>query len=58
MSAHMLRAVDPVFAEDQYRRAKKELARTILGFGYAREWPASHRGPEDVDSGPVIPGST
>lgn len=56
MSAHMLRAVDPAFAEDQYRRAKKELSRTILGFGYAREWPPSRRGPEDVDSGPVIPG--
>lgn len=56
MSAHALRVIDPAFAEDQYRRAKKELGRTILGFGYAREWPSSHRGPADVDSGPVIPG--
>jgi hypothetical protein len=55
MVAHALRAVDPAFAEDQYRRAKKELARTILGFGFAREWPASHRGPADVDSGPIVP---
>jgi hypothetical protein len=56
MSAHALRVIDPAFAEDQYRRAKKELGRTILGFGYAREWPTGHRGPADVDSGPVIPG--
>ena len=28
----------------------------MLGFGYAREWPVSWVGPEDVDSGPVVPG--
>jgi len=56
MSAHMLRAVDPAFAEDQYRRAKKELGRTVLGFGYAREWPVSRPGATDVDSGPIVPG--
>ncbi|MFT3768594.1 MAG: hypothetical protein QM820_24370 [Minicystis sp.] len=56
MVSHALRVVDPVFAEDQYRRAKKALAKTILGFGYAREWPAGHRGPADVDSGPIVPG--
>ncbi|APR80885.1 hydrolase, putative [Minicystis rosea] len=55
MVAHALRAVDPVFAEDQYTRAKKTLAQTILGFGYAREWPAGRRGPVDVDSGPIVP---
>src|SRR6185437_13014071 len=48
--------VDPAFAEDQYRRAKKELGRTVLGFGYAREWPASRPGATDVDSGPIVPG--
>lgn len=56
MVAHMLHAVDPVFAEDQYRRAKRHLSRTILGFGYAREWPLGHRGQTDVDSGPIVPG--
>jgi hypothetical protein len=56
MAAHMLRAVDPAFGEDQYRRAKKELGRTVLGFGYAREWPSSRRGAVDVDSGPIVPG--
>ena len=55
MSAHCLDVVDPIFAADQYRRARAELARTLLGFGYAREWPASWVGAMDVDSGPVIP---
>lgn len=53
--SHALELVDPAFAEDQYRRAKRELARGVLGFGYAAEWPASRRGPMDVDSGPVVP---
>lgn len=56
LSAHMLSLVDEDFAKDQYARARKELSRSILGFGYAREWPVSKRGPMDVDSGPVIPG--
>lgn len=55
MVAHCLQVVDPAFAEDQYRRAKKELAASFLGFGYAKEWPATWRGVMDVDSGPVIP---
>jgi hypothetical protein len=56
MVAHALRAVDPAFAEDQYRRAKKELAADIFGFGFAREWPRGLRTAEDVDSGPIVPG--
>ncbi len=56
MVAHCLQIVDRPFAEDQYRRARKELARSVLGFGYAREWPESRVGMPDVDSGPVIPG--
>jgi len=55
LAAHCLQLVDKSFAADQYKRAKKELACSILGFGYAKEWPASYVGPEDVDSGPVIP---
>ncbi|OGV43158.1 MAG: hypothetical protein A2X46_11785 [Lentisphaerae bacterium GWF2_57_35] len=55
MTAHCLQLIDPAFAEDQYRRAKKELAGRFLGFGYAREWPKSWPGQMDVDSGPVIP---
>jgi hypothetical protein len=56
MTAHCLQLVDADFARDQYERARRELGRTILGFSYAREWPASWTGPADVDSGPIIPG--
>src|SRR5581483_8945012 len=56
MVAHCLRVLDEGFARDQYDRAKKELGRVILGFGYGLEWPASWTGPMDVDSGMVVPG--
>jgi hypothetical protein len=55
MVAHCLQLVDEPFARDQYQRARKELGRTMLGFGYAREWPASWKGPTDIDSGPIVP---
>jgi hypothetical protein len=55
MVAHCLQLVDPEFARDQYARARRELGRTTLGFSYAREWPASWKGPQDIDSGPIIP---
>lgn len=55
MVAHVLQLLDDDFARDQYRRARKELGRTTLGFSYAREWPASWDGPADIDSGPIIP---
>jgi hypothetical protein len=55
MASHCLQIVDEDFAQDQYNRAKKELARDILGFGFAREWPESWKGPLDIDSGPVVP---
>ncbi|MBN2180550.1 MAG: hypothetical protein JW715_01455 [Sedimentisphaerales bacterium] len=55
MACHCLQIVDVDFAQDQYNRAKRELAGDILGFGFAREWPPSWRGPLDIDSGPVIP---
>src|SRR5205807_348885 len=44
-----------MFARDQYQRARKELGRTVCGFGYAREWPGSWQGPMDIDSGPIVP---
>jgi hypothetical protein len=56
MVAHCLRLLDEDFARDQYRRARKELAGGLAGFAWSREWPASWKGREDVDSGPVIPG--
>jgi hypothetical protein len=56
MVVHCLQVVDEPFAQDQYRRARKELGRIVLGFGYGTEWPASWQGPRDIDSGMVIPG--
>ncbi|MGD8451325.1 MAG: hypothetical protein PVJ57_05850 [Phycisphaerae bacterium] len=56
MVAHALQLVDADLAREQYRLARRELSRTLLGFGYAREWPDSWVGPADVDSGPPIPG--
>jgi len=55
MVAHCLQVVDEPFARDQYERARKELGRVVLGFGYCTEWPASWQGPCDIDSGMVIP---
>lgn len=54
--AHELQTLDPAWARDQYERARHELGQVTCGFGSAREWPAAWPGPEDVDSGPVIPG--
>jgi len=54
-AAHFLQLIDADFAADQYRRARKELGRSVLGFGYSREWPESWRGLWDIDSGPVVP---
>jgi hypothetical protein len=55
MASHCLALVDPEFSRDQYARARNELARNVLGFAYAREWPRSWKGPTDIDSGPTIP---
>jgi hypothetical protein len=41
MVVHCLQVVDEGFARDQYLRARKELGRIALGFGYGVEWPAS-----------------
>jgi hypothetical protein len=55
MVAHCLKLIDPDFAQEQYELARKQLGREVLGFGYAREWPPTWAGPEDVDSGPIVP---
>jgi hypothetical protein len=55
MVTHCLAVVDEAFARDQYQRARNELGRTTLGFGYGKEWPTSWEGPRDIDSGMVIP---
>jgi len=56
MAAHCLQLIDGEFARAQYALARRQLGRSILGFGYAREWPKSYVGPKDVDSGVVVPG--
>lgn len=53
--AHFLNFVDPDFARDQYARARAQIGRNLLGFGYAKEWPPTWVGPMDVDSGPIVP---
>lgn len=55
MTAHALRLIDEDFARDQYRRARKELGRELMGFAWSREWPTSWKNGMDVDSGMVIP---
>jgi hypothetical protein len=55
MAAHCLQLVDDEFAREQYGRARSLLGRSILGFGYAREWPKAYVGLADVDSGGVVP---
>jgi hypothetical protein len=55
MSAHNLLLVDEDFAHDQYDRARRELGATLLGFGWAREWPREVPEHPDVDSGPIVP---
>ena len=55
LTATNLMLVDPAFAEAQYTLARDELGGSLLGMGYAREWPDSWTGPRDVDSGPLVP---
>jgi hypothetical protein len=55
MSAHNLLLVDPVFAEDQYARARRELHRSAFGYAWAHEWPRGAPVHPDVDSGPIVP---
>jgi hypothetical protein len=57
MIVHCLQLIDRDFANDQYRRARRELGCSILGFGYSKEWPDSWQGPENVDSGVLVPGT-
>jgi hypothetical protein len=55
MVSHALQILDADFARDQYSRARRELGEITCGFGYAHEWPASWKGPANIDSGPIIP---
>ncbi len=53
--ASALHVVLPDLAREQYRHARHELGRSVLGLGYSREWPAHQSYVQDVDSGPLIP---
>ncbi len=55
LAATMLRVLDERFAREQYQRARGELRGALAGFGWAREWPRSAPGRDDIDSGPTIP---
>jgi hypothetical protein len=52
---HFIRLFDPELAEEQYKLARQQLARSLLGFGWSREWPLTWRNHLDIDSGAVIP---
>lgn len=56
LTATALQVLDPDLGAEQYTRARQELGRTFLGWGYAREWPEGHGNVSDVDSGPIVPG--
>jgi len=55
MISHTLRIIDPELAAEQYALAREHLGRTVLGFGYAVEWPATWQSGADIDSGPIVP---
>ncbi|MDP2273864.1 MAG: hypothetical protein Q8N23_36505 [Archangium sp.] len=55
LTAHALDLIDPVFAADQYARARLHLDHSIAGFWLAREWPKGSDGRIDIDSGVQLP---
>lgn len=58
LAIHMLRLIDPGLARGQYDLARAALGRSLLGLGYAREWPpgaGGSAGRQDVDSGEIVP---
>ena len=57
LGLYFLSFADPVLSRDLYNSVRKNLARTVLGFGGVREYPGSvHGGTGDIDSGPVVLG--
>lgn len=50
-----LQLLDKALADEQYALAREALVRGVGGFAWAAEWGPGWRGPQDVDSGPVVP---
>ncbi len=50
-----LQVIDPDLAGEQYELARAALGGSVLGLGYAREWPEGHGNIADIDSGPIVP---
>jgi hypothetical protein len=48
LTAHCLQLLDPAFARDQYRRAKRALSSSAFGLAFVREWPRNQGGDRDV----------
>ncbi len=55
LSATGLLLTDPALARTQYTRARQALGGSLVGLGYAREWPDGTAAAIDVDSGPLVP---
>jgi hypothetical protein len=53
--SHCLSLIDEPFARQQYELARARMTGSMLGFGYAREWPRGMDDRMDVDSGLVVP---
>ena len=54
LGLYFLSYMDMPLTQDLYVAVKKQLSRTICGFGFMREYPAGLRGQGDIDSGLVI----
>lgn len=54
LALSFLPELDPDFARSQYRRFRELYVVPVLDFALVREYPRGVKGPEDVDSGPLI----
>lgn len=56
LGLYFLSFADDALARDLYAGLRRSLARTFLGFGAVREYPAGVPGAGDIDSGPIFLG--
>jgi hypothetical protein len=55
LGLYFLSFMDPTLSRDLYTAVKRELASTLFGFGFVREYPNSIKNRSgDIDSGPLI----